>query len=71
MSGKIFYRERRKAKKGEKKPRFRVVAVSECNLKIYASHLRLSELKHIGEELHAELIPLKKGSKKDKAHKKI
>ncbi len=64
MSGKIFYKERQKVKDGEKKPRFRVVAVSESNLKIYANHLRLSELKHIGEEIHAELILLRKGPKK-------
>jgi hypothetical protein len=43
MSGKIFCRERRKVKDGEKKPRFRVVAVSDCNLKIYSDHLRLCE----------------------------
>ncbi len=66
MSGKIFYRERRKVEQGERKPRFRVVAVSDCNLKVYSSHLRLSELEHIAEETKAELVSLRKGSKKDK-----
>jgi hypothetical protein len=51
MAGKIFYRERRKVKDGEKKPRFRMVGVFDCNLKIYAKHLRLSELEHLAEAL--------------------
>jgi hypothetical protein len=69
MAGKIFYRERRKVADGEKKPRFRVAAASDCNLKIYADHLRLSELEHIAEETGTELIHLRKGIKKDKADK--
>jgi len=69
MSGKIFYRERRKVKDGEKKPRFRVVAVLDCNLKIYSDHLRMSELEHISEEAGTELICLRKGLKKDKTDK--
>ena len=67
MSGKIFYRERRKVKDGEKKPRYRVVAVADCNLKIYTDHLRLSELQHISEEVGAELVVLRKGPKHDKS----
>ena len=63
MAGKIFYRERRKVKDGEKKPRFRVVGVLDCNLKIYAKHLRLSELEHLAEEAQAELIFLRKGGR--------
>ena len=65
MAGKIFYRERKNIKDGEKKPRFRVAAVFDCNLKIYADHLRLSELKHIAEEVGAELVLLRKGPKHD------
>jgi hypothetical protein len=64
MAGKIFYRERRTIKDGEKKPRFRAVAVADCNLKIYADHLRLSELEHMAEAVGAELVLLKKGVKK-------
>jgi hypothetical protein len=66
MPGKIFYRERRKVKDGEKKPRYRVVAVADCNLKIYTDHLRLSELQHLSEAVGAELIVLRKGPKHDK-----
>lgn len=68
MSGKIYYRERRKVADGEKKPRFRIVAISDCNLKVYADHLRLSELEHIAEETQTELICLRRGSKKDKTN---
>ena len=67
MSAKIFYRERRKVKDGEKKPRFRVVAVVDCNLKVYAEHLRLSELEHLAEETNASLIALRNGGKGYKA----
>lgn len=63
MSGKIFYRERRKVEDGEKKPRFRVVGVSDLNLKVYANHLRKSELEHMAEVLGADLIQLRPGPK--------
>ena len=66
MSGKIFYRERRKVADGEKKPRFRIVAISGCDLKIYSDHLRLSELEHIAEETKTELVFLRKGRKENK-----
>lgn len=69
MPGKIFFKERRKVKDGEKKARFRVVAVSDCNLKIYANHLRTSELEHIAQEIGADLIQLRLGPKKDKTKK--
>ena len=64
MAGKIFYRERRKVEDGEKKPRFRVAAIFDCNLKIHADHFRMSELEHIAVETGAQLIPLQKGKKK-------
>lgn len=64
MPGKIFYKEREKLDDGDKKPRFRAVAVSDCNLKVYSDHLRLSELEHIAREIGAELILLEKGNRK-------
>lgn len=69
MAGKIFYRERRIVADGEKKPRYRVVGVSECDLKIYSDHLRLSELEHMAEETGANLIHLRKGKRPDKKGK--
>jgi len=68
MPGKIFYRERRKVGKEEKKPRFKLVAVSGVDLKVYANHLRKQELEQIAESIGADLVLLKggeKGSKKE------
>jgi hypothetical protein len=59
MPGKIFYRERVKVGEGEKKPRFRMVAIADLNLKIYGEHLRRSELEQIADAVGAELILLK------------
>jgi hypothetical protein len=59
MARKIFYRERTKVGEGEKKPRFRVVAVAEINIKIYGEHFRRGELEQIAESVGAELILLK------------
>ncbi len=69
MSGKIFYRERRKVADGEKKSRFRIVAVADANIKVFTDHLRMSELEHISEETGSELILLRKGGKKEKKNK--
>ena len=65
MAGKIFFRERLKVKEDEKKPRFILVAVAGVDLRIFAKHLRKSELEHIASELGAELIQLRQGEKKD------
>ena len=59
MAGKIYYRERVKVGEGEKKPRFRVVAVADMDMKIYGEHLRRSELEQIAQSTGAELILLK------------
>lgn len=69
MAGKIFFRERRKVEDGEKKPRYRVVAAYDCNLKIYTDHLRLGELEQLAKETKSELVPLKRGRKKEKSKK--
>jgi len=61
MTGKIFYRERRKVDEGEKQPRFRVVASAGCDARFFAEHLRLGELKAIASALGAELVPLEAG----------
>ncbi|MDW7774136.1 MAG: hypothetical protein SCH71_14715 [Desulfobulbaceae bacterium] len=59
MSGKIFYRERSKIKEETHTPRFRVIAVSDINLKIYAEHFRKQELEQLAKATKAELIELK------------
>ena len=63
MAGKIFYRERRIIKDGEKKPRYRVTGVFGVDLKIYTDHLRKSELEHIAQEVGADLVALRRGPK--------
>ncbi len=65
MAGKIFYRERRKVGKEEKKPRFKIVAVSGVELTIYAQHMRKRELEQIAESMGAELVLLKSEGKGD------
>jgi hypothetical protein len=64
MAGSIFYRERRKVEDGEKRPRFRVVAVHDVNLRVYSDHLRMSELEHLAEATGARLVELRKGKEK-------
>ena len=63
MAAKIFYRERRKVGREEKKPRFKMVAVAGTELKVYANHLRKQELEQIAESIGAELVLLKGGGK--------
>lgn len=63
MAGKIFYRERIKSKEGQMTPRFRVVAASDMNLKIYADHFRRKELELLAKETKAKLVELKKDKK--------
>jgi hypothetical protein len=66
MPGKIFYRERVKVGKGEKKPRFRVVAVAGLDMKVYGEHFRKSELEQIAKAVGAKLILLEGGEGKHK-----
>ncbi len=70
MAGQIFYRERVKAKEGSRSPRFRVVAVSGTNLKVYGNHLRKKELEQIAKETGADLIALKRDKKSKSKRKK-
>ncbi len=63
MAGKIFYRVRQRAQKGQKMPRYHVVAVSGVDMKVYGSHFRKVELKQIAKEVGAELVRLKRGKK--------
>jgi hypothetical protein len=63
MPGKIFYRERLKVGKEEKKPRFMVVAVAGMDMKVYGQHMRQKELEQIALAVGAELVLLKRGEK--------
>ena len=55
---KIFVRERRKMEPGEKKPRFRVVAVAGSDLKVKVEHVRRAELEAIAGAVGAEIVYL-------------
>jgi hypothetical protein len=61
MAATIFVRERRKVEKGEKKPRFRVVGVSDGGLKIYVKHIRKKELEQIAAATGANIAYLDAG----------
>jgi len=65
MSGKIFYRERRKVGEKEKKPRFKLVAVAGVDLKFYSEHLRKKELEEIAGAVGAELVLLQAAKETD------
>jgi hypothetical protein len=67
MAGQIFYRERVKAKEGSRTPRFRVIAVSGIDLKVYGNHFRKKELEQIAKATGADLIALER----DKDAKKM
>ena len=69
MAGKIFYRERSKAKEGSRTPRYRIIAVSGLDLKVYGAHLRKKEIEQIAKETNAELILLKRDSKSKSGEK--
>lgn len=65
---KIFYRDRTKIGEGKKAPRFKLVAVSGLDLKVYAKHVRKQELEQIAAITGADLVLLKvdkKGCKHD------
>jgi hypothetical protein len=59
MAGKIFFRERSMVDKGDKKPRFILVAVADMDLKIHVTHMRKGEMEQIAAATGAELIELK------------
>jgi hypothetical protein len=58
QKAKIFYRDRTKIGEGKKSPRFKLVAVSGLDMKIYAKHIRKQELEQIAESTGAELVLL-------------
>lgn len=63
MPGKIFYRERGKVGEGEKKSRFKLVAVSGVEIDFYANHLRKKELEQIAKAVGAEIVLMERGTK--------
>jgi len=66
---KIFVRERRKAEKGEKKARFRVVGVSGGDIKLYAKRIRKTELDILSKETGAQVVYLPRHGSGDQGGK--
>lgn len=62
----IFVRERRKAKKGSKRPRFAVVAVDGADFQVYRPHIRRGELEALAAALGAEIVYLPVGEGDEK-----
>lgn len=56
----IYVRERRKVEKGEKKPRFRVVATSG-DIRVKAEHFRKLELDELAKHSGAQIVYLPRG----------
>ena len=55
---KIYVRERLNVGKGEKQPRFQVVAVAGEALHLYAGYLRKTELEQIAKDVGADIVYL-------------
>jgi hypothetical protein len=53
----IFARERRKNDRGEKRPRYRVVAATG-DVKFFAEHIRKLELETIAKQIGAQVVYL-------------
>jgi hypothetical protein len=65
MPGTIFYRERGKVGEGEKKPRFKLLAVSGVDIRFYGQHLRKRELEQIASAVGAKLVMIERGGEPD------
>lgn len=65
MPGKIFYRERGKTGEGEKKPRFKLLAVSGVDIDFYSEHLRKKEVEQIAKAIGAKLIEVERSEKEE------
>jgi len=62
---KIFVRERMRVGRGAGRPRFTVVAIEGTDLRVYAPHIRKSELETLVAEVGAQVIYLPRGEKSD------
>jgi len=60
MASSIYYRARVKTKEGSRTPRYRIVAVSGADLKVFADHFRKKELEQIAKSIGAELVELER-----------
>lgn len=63
----IFVRERTRVGKGDKIPRFVLVAVEGVDLDIFTMHVRKSELDALAAAIGAEVVFLPRGEQKVQA----
>ncbi len=61
----IFCRERGKVSEGEKKPRFKLLAVSGVDIQFYGKHLRRKELEQIAAAVGAKLVMIERSGAAD------
>jgi hypothetical protein len=59
----IFVRERTQVGKGDKKPRFALVAAEGVDLDLFTMHVRKSELDALAAAIGAEVVYLPRGEK--------
>ncbi len=59
----IFVRERTRVGKGDKKPRFALVAAEGVDLDLFIMHVRKSELETLAAATGAEVVYLPRGEK--------
>jgi len=62
---KIFVRERTHIGRGTGRPRFAIVALEGTDLKVYAPHIRKSELEALSTELGIQVVYLPRGENSD------
>jgi hypothetical protein len=63
---KIFVRHRRRVGKGDKRPRYAVVAVEGEDIRFSKVRMRRVELEKIAEEIGAEIVYLPRGESEEK-----
>ena len=56
---KIYVRERQKVGEGVESPKYRVIAVTEGQIQIQATHFRKFEIEQIAKDVGAEVVFMK------------
>ena len=63
---KIYVRERQKVGEGVESPKYRVVAVTEGQIQIEATHFRKFEIEQIAKDAGAQVVYMKPVPEEDK-----
>jgi hypothetical protein len=67
---KIYVRERQKVGEGVESPKYRVIAVTEGQIQIEATHFRKFEIEEIAKDVGADVVFLKPVADDHKGKKK-